>query len=196
MFRTLVALLAIASVATAAPVPKAKAKAQFHPTAVGTKWEYIRNGDESVVYVEELTESEEKDGVVTFRIKVTPNAGDSWVSSYTLADGKFKVTHSRGVAYDSPMLLGTAGMKDGDTWTDSYTINGRAYEVASTVGKAEEVTTPAGKFTAVPVTRKSGKLTLGTFWYADGVGLIRETRDGQKHPAQELKSFTPAAAKK
>lgn len=193
MFRTLVALLALASVATAAPVPKAKAKAPFHPTAVGTRWEYIRNGDESVVYVEELTESEGKDGVVTFRIKVTPNAGDSWVSSYSLADGKFKVTHSRGVAYDSPMLLGTAGMKDGDTWTDSYTINGRAYEVASTVGKSEEITTPAGKFTATPVTRKyvQPKVNSETvWWFADGVGLVRQTSGG--NPAQELKAFTPA----
>jgi hypothetical protein len=192
MTRTLLALFALASVSSAAPVPKAKPKAPFHPTAVGTKWEYIRNGDESVVYVEELTESEEKDGVVTFGIRVTPNAGNSWVSNYSLADGKFKVTHSRGVAYDSPMQLGTAGMKDGDTWTDSYTINGRAYEVESTVGKAEELTTPAGKFTATPVTRRYVQPKVNgetVWWFADGVGLVRQTSGG--NPAQELKAFTP-----
>jgi hypothetical protein len=64
-----------------------------------------------------------------------------------------------------------------------------------TIGAAEEVTTPAGKFTATPrvhiVTepKDSGGYTA---WYADGVGLVRHTLTGQKEPAQELKAFTPA----
>jgi hypothetical protein len=192
MARFALALLLVTGVAVAAPVPKAQPKAPFHPTAVGTKWEYIRNGDEKAVYAEELIESEEKDGVVIFRIQVTPNVGQSWVSGYTLGDGQFKVTSTRTFVYDTPMVLGKAGMKDGDTWTDSYTINGRAYEVTSTVGKAEELTTPAGKFTATPVTRKYVQPQANgetVWWFADGVGLVRQTANG--NPAQELKAFTP-----
>jgi hypothetical protein len=194
--RFALALLLAAAVTSAAPVPKVK-KVAFHPTAVGTKWEYIRNGDETTVYAEELTESEEKDGVVSFRIQVTPNAGPSWLSGYTLGRGEFRVTHSRGVAYDPPILLCADGMKDGDTWTDTYTRNGREYEVSSTVGKAEEITTPAGKFTATPITRKYVQPKGGSetvWWFADGVGLVRQTTNG--NPVQELKAFTPGKGKK
>lgn len=202
MPRILLALLTLAALAVAAPVPKEVKKAPPYPVAVGTKWEYILSGDEKWVSEEEVVEASEKDGVVTFKVAQTVR-GSTWHRVYRLTGGELAVSTINDRWVDPPCLLAKAGMKEGDAWEAKYTTQGgiasgvdiRSEEAVS-VGKAEEITTPAGKFTAVPVTRKSGKLTLGTFWYADGVGLIRETRDGQKHPTHELKSFTPAAAKK
>jgi hypothetical protein len=62
------------------------------------------------------------------------------------------------------------------------------------VGKAEEVTTPAGTFTATPVVRTTkgpNGNAATTFWFADGVGMIRQTSPDQKEPLQDLKAFTP-----
>ncbi len=193
MTRVALAVFAFAAVVVAAPVPKAKPKAALHPHAVGDRWEYIRNGDENKVWSEEVTESAEKDGVVTFRIDMTADGGRIVSSTYTLGDGQVKFTQGSGNTYDPAMLLCTATMKDGDTWTDKYTINGRGYEVAVSAGKAEELTTPAGKFTATPVTRRfvEPKVAGDTVWWFNAeVGLVRQTANGK--PVQDLKAFTPA----
>ena len=55
MTRTVTLLLVASAVALAAPVPKGK-KAPM-PTEVGTKWVYIRGGDEDVTATEEITAS-------------------------------------------------------------------------------------------------------------------------------------------
>lgn len=200
MFRFLpTPLLALTlSAAVAAPVPKAKEAARLWPTAVGTKWEYVRNGDEHAVAVEEITEASEKGGVTTVTVAITPTAGAKRVNKLEVrADGMY-VAEVTGLTIPDPFLAWKAGAKQGDTWTAKYTLTGgmRDIELVCTVGKPEEITTPAGTFTATPVTRK---YTVGgdaehVFWYADGVGLVRQTTNDR--PVQELKSFTPAKEKK
>ena len=65
------------------------------------------------------------------------------------------------------------------------------YTTTVTAGAAEEVTTPAGKFTAVPITMvtqtRTGKYESKS-WYADGVGLVKSTSEGVV--VRELKAFT------
>jgi hypothetical protein len=63
-------------------------------------------------------------------------------------------------------------------------------EVTFTVGKAEKIKVPAGEFTAFPVGRvyNPPRGADVVYWYADGVGLVKQTRNGK--PEQELKSFT------
>ena len=64
--------------------------------------------------------------------------------------------------------------------------------VECTVGKEEELTTPAGKFAAFPITRKYVQPNIRnetTYYYGDGVGLVRQTTAGRH--VQELKAFTP-----
>jgi hypothetical protein len=185
------ALLALGSLAAAAPVPKLKKLDPF-PYAVGTRWEYVRSEDPNRVYAEEVTESGEKDGVRTVRIDITTDTGGKMFETYKLEKGELRLTASTNATYDPPLLIRTAEMKDGDTWTNEYTLNGTAYEVAYSVGKPEELDTPAGKFTAYPITRKYLKPNLRaketTYWYGDGVGLVRQETDGLK--IQELKTFT------
>jgi len=181
-------LLLVVGTLVAAPVPKAKQTDPF-PYTVGTRWEYIRNEDEKRVYVEEVTESEEKDGVRTIRIDITTDTGAKQFEKYELKNGELRLAASTAGSYDPPMLIRKAGMKEGDTWENRYTINGSERVVECTVGKAEELTTPAGKFTAFPITRKYGPGSETTYWYGDGVALVRQTTSGGKN--QELKAFTP-----
>lgn len=193
-FGTPVVLLAALGLAAAAPVPKAN-KVPVYPHSVGTKWEYVRDGDPKKVYVEEIVESEEKDGVVTFKTDVTTDTGGKQFERYTLKGGELHITATTAATFDPPMLIRKGVMTAGDEWEVKWGLKGEglSYTVEETlgVGKAEELTTPAGKFTATPITRKyKGGTGTTTMWYADGVGLIRHTEDGQKEPVQELKSFT------
>jgi len=195
MTRFVLALLLLAGFAVAAPVPKAN-KAPVYPFAVGTKWEFIRDGDPKKVYVEEVVESEEKDGVVTFKVNITTDTGDKMFEKYTLKGGELHVTANANGAFDPPMLIRKDVMTAGDEWETTWGFKGEGFGYTTdetlSIGKAEELTTPAGKFTAYPITRKHKNGIGGTtMWYADGIGLIRHTEAGQKEPAQELKSFTP-----
>jgi hypothetical protein len=96
--------------------------------------------------------------------------------------------------FDPPMLIAKEGMKAGDEWETNWTIKDDGFEIGFeakiTVGKAEEITTPAGKWTALPVHRKHGNQPEMVFWFAEGVGMIRQTAAGQTEPEQELKAFT------
>ena len=191
-FRVAAVLLAVGVVGLAAPVPKLKKLDPF-PYAVGTKWEYARNGNDKTVYVEEVTESEEKDGVRTIRVDITTHTGGKQFETYQLKNGELRLTASTNATYDPPLLIRKAELKEGDTWTNAYTLNGTEYEVTYTVGKAEELDTPAGKFTAFPITRKyvkpNPRASETTYWYGDGVGLVKQMTAGR--PIQELKAFTP-----
>ena len=187
---TLVVLLA--GLAVAAPVPKAAKKGDPFPYTVGTKWEYIRNADDKRVYVEEVTESAEKDGVRTVRVDITTDTGGAMFEKYQLKDGELRLMASTSGEYGDGMLIRKAGMKEGDTWENKYAINGNEYVVECTVGKEEELTTPAGKFAAFPITRKYVQPNIRnetTYYYGDGVGLVRQTTAGRH--VQELKAYTP-----
>lgn len=194
MPRTLLALLALSPLALAAPVPKAVKKVPAYPYEVGTKWEYIRNGDKNKVYVEEVTESEEKDGVIRFKVDVTTDSGGKMFEKYVIKDGELALTATLNGEYDPPMLIRKDKLTAGDEWATrwGYKGGGEGAEVEETlvVGKAEELTTPAGKFTAFPVTRKRQGRAGTVMWYADGVGMVRHTEPGVKEPVQELKAFT------
>ena len=193
MPRFLLAALALASFAVAAPVPKAK-KIAPHPHAVGTKWEYMHDGDEKEVWVEEISESKEKDGSITFKVDITTATGAKMFETYRITDGQVEVIGDTDGEYTAPLVFRKGGWKDGDSWECSYTSGKLEYEQTVTVGKAEEITVAAGKYTAVPVTFKYAKpkgFSANTFWYADDVGMIRHTQEGRKEPVQELKAFTP-----
>jgi hypothetical protein len=190
--RLALSLLAALGMAVAAPVPKKKADP--FPYSVGTKWEYAHDGNEKDVWVEQVAEVSEKDGVVTFKVDITTSGGDKRFETYRLADGELVIVATQDGTFDPPMLIAKAGMKAGDEWENEWKLKGDGIEygvkTTLTVGKAEEVTTPAGKYTATPVTRKVNGQQKTTFWFADGVGMIRQTVDGQKEPAQDLKAFT------
>jgi hypothetical protein len=191
-------LAAALLLAVAAPVPKEEKKAPPYPVVVGTKWEYTHDGNVKAVSSEEVTEAEEKDGVVTIRVDVKLPDGAKTAERFEVKGGEVWCLVSGGKKCDPPMLLCKAGVKEGDTWKSEYKIGRDGVKETVTVGKAEEITTPAGTFTAVPLVHTVQTLGAANYttWFADGVGLVRHTSEGEKHPSQELKSFTPGGHKK
>ena len=75
--RTLLLLAVAAPLAIAAPIPKDfRAKQPSFPTAVGTKWEYVIQGTDTLDHVREVTSRDrEKDGSYTFEETWTDAAG-------------------------------------------------------------------------------------------------------------------------
>ena len=199
MTRATLALVLLATAfASAAPVPKAK-NATPYPMTVGTRWEYIHDGDPKKVQVEEIVEAEEKDGVITFKVDITDPTGEKRFEKYRWKDGELRLVQSSYGEHDPPTLIRKDVMKDGDVWESEGKFKSQGVEIDTketlTVGKAEEITTPAGKFTATPIAHKQDGL-VSVYWFADGVGMVRQTYDGAKEPAQELKSFTLGKDKK
>jgi len=196
--RRLVPLVAFALTVplTAAPVPKGvKAKADYYPLALGTKWEYVRYQNADNVWAEEVTESVTKDGVTTATVRITPggaNAVPHDTSYKADADGWYFLTQAS-TTYDPPARFVKTDPKPGDTWELKYTLGNAAYEATATVGQPEKVTVPAGEYTALPITiefDQPGQRRAYTNWYIAGVGMVKQVSGGRV--TQELKSFTPA----
>ena len=82
----------------------------------------------------------------------------------------------------------------GAQWSTSFTetTNGGApatkTESWSVVDANESLTVIAGTYTCLHVRRTSNGGTLQDYWYARGVGKVKETGGGQN---EELMAFTP-----
>ena len=196
MTRTLwlaAASLALLVPLLAAPVPKAaKAKPDYYPLGLGAKWEYVRNQDPDTVWGEEVTTADDKDGAKVATVRIQPSGnGNGYDTSYKAdKDGWYFVTQGS-ATYDPPAKFISADPKPGDTWELKYQMNGTEYEATATVGDAEEVTVPAGKYTAIPVTITFGKPVQRrayTNWIVSGVGMVKQVSNGRV--TQELKSYT------
>ena len=95
--------------------------------------------------------------------------------------------------YAPPHLIVKPKMVEGDEWKHDFRIGDRVlYSETQTVGGAEKVETPAGEFFAVPI-RSRQNSAYTTFWYADGVGLVKIQRDGLADTL--LKSYRIGAGK-
>jgi hypothetical protein len=192
LFAPVVLFVLLAPLA-AAPVPKAaKAKPDYYPLGMGTKWEYVRNENPNDVWHEEVTGVEEQGGakVATVHIKPTNNPTGYDTSYQVDKDGWYFVSQA-GVLYDPPAKFVSADPKPGDSWEVKYTMNGTEYEATATVGAEEEVTVPAGKYTALPITMtftKPPQRRPYTNWIVPGVGMVKQVAGGRT--TQELKSYT------
>ena len=186
---------ALLAVSLAAPVPKAKAP-NYLPLAVGTKWVYGQGGRE---VSEEVAKVAEKDGETRVTTTYTSGAGDSWESEYVVRDGVVYHARTADFVFDPPVRQVDLDLKTGAKWTSTTPpVKGVLAMTGEMVaGEVEEVTVPAGTFTAVPVvytvTEENGvrlaKPKAYTYWYADGVGLVKLKYDGGE---KVLKEFTPA----
>jgi hypothetical protein len=190
----LIALSALAATAPAAPVPDAaKGPVLFFPTTKGTRWVYrLPNGSLERQEVTRVITGVEWVGKEA-RVTVSTLADDGRaLPLHTLrvsADGVFTVAEPDGRRIDPPVPRLKSPLSPGAEWELAYgdTL------LRATVGKAEEVVVPAGRYRAVRVgiviRLADGTRVRMTEWYAAGIGLIREMWD--RDTMQELKSFTP-----
>jgi hypothetical protein len=158
----------------------------FCPTAVGSKWVYLRGSDTLVQTVTkvtrridhtEITISEEFDG------KITP-------SDMLIVDkaGVRRLTSTREAKPAQYPLL-QFPLKDKSEWPVDC-----AGEVGtSKVYGPEKIKVPAGTYEAFRIeteyTLHGQTRHRSKSWYAPGVGLVRQTLDGEKY--LDLVLFTP-----
>jgi hypothetical protein len=189
------------AVSLAAPVPKVKAPVLYYPTVEGTKRVMqAKVGDRTTETTETVSKVAEKDG--TFTVTVSREiAGRTLDSTFEVsAKGVFR-RPTAGPGKGEPQAVFKLPAKEGDTWTVEQQGFGKDATVTATytVGKTEQVTVPAGLYTATAVTLETelnGRAAKNTSWYAPGVGVVKivsEVNGAER--VTELKEFTPGKAK-
>ena len=183
--RLFILALIIAFTAMAAPTSKAeKIDELYFPVQVGAKRVLKGPGRTETMTV---TKVEENDGKYTVTVETSfvemPWRKDSYVYEVS-KDGLFRKIEGGKAA-----TLLKLPHAEGTTWTSEHVKPGD--KLTYTVGKQEEVEVPAGKYKAIRVEHVleelGGETKKGTYWYAAGVGSIKEGRN-------ELMEFTPGKA--
>jgi hypothetical protein len=203
MFRIAAALLAIllvASIATAAPTLKGK-ETYYFPTTEGDQRVYeTRDGDRVRETTDVVMKVEKKDGalIVTVGREVK---GDRRAMSKVEVSDKGVTQLSGPFPFKPPHPVVKLPVKPGEQWTHvSESGDGPAgTKSIHTVAKEEEIEVPAGKFKAVRMDVEltfvggRGETTIRVSrWYAPGVGLVKSVQGtGGTESVIVLKSFTP-----
>jgi hypothetical protein len=183
--KALLFLMTAASLAAAAPVPKEfLRRTDFSPMAVGDKREYVSPTSPDVVtQVREITAVEEKGGARYYSQTLTGGT----VTVMKAEKRAVYMVEQSGQKLDPPYRIVFADMKEGDSWKCNDPTG-----MTRTIGKLQEVVTPAGTFNAYPVTCSypdQPGMSEVVVWYADRVGLVRLDSGGRT--SLVLKKYTP-----
>ena len=189
--RPALVIVLVSCPAFAAPVPKDfKRVASYHPMAVGDRREYASPTNPDVVtQVREITAVEEKDGAKFYTQKMTSGQTNVLKTDRT---GTVWMAQLNEDVYSPPYKVVGPDLKEGDRWECNDGTG-----MVRTVGKAAKVDTPAGTFTALPITvsyPNQPGMSEVVVWYAEGVGLVRLDSGGR--PSVVLKKYTPGKADK
>ena len=202
--------------AVAAPVPPASQRdptspAAFFPTVVGTEWNYRVNysyapggrADRAFDEVKVVTDVTAQDGERFVRVREVRGDSPYPVTEWSVSETGLR---RRGVTRNGSGAWITALSKSvvrGETWTQEI-MSDRSRSVKRVVGW-EEINVPAGAYRAVRVdlvmtvhergvTGPIRETITGTWWYAPGVGCVKQTVVGQHQRfeiVRELVSFKP-----
>jgi hypothetical protein len=183
-------------VMAAAPVPKPAEPKYYFPTEVGVKWELLISGQpnrEDIRHSYVISAVEEKDGAKIVSLKrtvekVTYNAGKVTVTTEGVSD-----SGSKDNGFDPPLpILKSPFDKDATwKWKGKYGENGRSQ--TRTIVGTEEITVPAGKFTALKVNVVEERDDTDhqfkrTEWHVLNVGRVKGVTGNL---VEEMTSFTP-----
>lgn len=204
--RTLLAL-ALLSLAPAfiALAEEPKAAADYFPLRVGDSWTYRNTADGSEYSLKVLSDEKQADGSTRYLVEKLAGPKDSlvkihiWFSNekgWVLMHGERYPEHEGLEAkYESPKKYLPNPLVPESKWEWSgidYTRTPMSEE--SRVVGSEEVIVPAGKFRAMKVvshvTGSSSPVTK-TYWYAEGVGLVKTTSEaGEIKYGSELADYS------
>lgn len=177
----------------AAPVPRhlfPKDPPLYFPTKVGTKWVYAEDEGEKTLVVEAVEPG--RGGLVVTVARVDGEKRTPY-EKVAVSPGGLVRLEMHGEKLDPPLVLLKAPPKAGDAWDlETRLTEGPAGVLTMTVAGEEDVTVPAGRFTAARVDcaylSPEHEATC-TRWYALGVGLVQAGHGGRAY--RSLKSFAP-----
>lgn len=155
----------------------AQPKPNLYPLAEGNKWEFrVETGGRKIDATTEIIKSEVKAGkrLFTLESRIGPVTSREELS----ADGQGVYRHSfNGVTLDMPLMILQYPPRPG-TWTGKTKADGMDLSFTMTMRAVAEVKVPAGTYKAVPVDlvgNVAGQKLTGTTWYADGVGVVKQS---------------------
>src|SRR5579872_635928 len=148
-------------------------KPDYYPLKKGSKWEYEvtmtdgKKHDESV----EVADVELKDGKIIATVK---KSSPGVIGTYVYSADETTILELKwnDIKHEPPIPRLKFPLKKGENWS----LKKDDVELTWVVGEHVEVTVPAGKFNAIPITYTEAVGTLrvkNTLHYADGVGFIR-----------------------
>lgn len=176
-------MLALTSLALTASVAAQKAPARdYFPLRVGDTWTYRTTPEPSEFTVKVLSEEKQPDGATLYLLE--KKAGVLVHTWYSKTNGWLNITreaypeheglqikHEKAKLFMKIPLVPNAAW----SWSGKSTTLMELTESSRVVG-LETVVVPAGTFRAMKVETKiaegAGEV-VRTFWYADGVGLIK-----------------------
>jgi hypothetical protein len=155
-----------------------EAASKLYPLKVGNTWHFkFTMGGQTISIVNKITSVEKVDGQELFRLEAKAN--DQAMASEDLrADAQGLFRHKfNGQEAKPPVQLLRNPIKVGETWKTTSEIAGESITTAVTVGR-EEVTVAAGKYKAVTAKMEAetnGQKFTTTYWFAEGVGMVKQT---------------------
>jgi hypothetical protein len=176
----------VMSFTVAARKPKAPA-ADFFPLRVGDSWTYRNSDGESQYTLKVLNEEKQADGSSRYEVELLAGVQVrkffSKPSGWVLLHAERYPEHEGLEAkYEPPKQYLQNPLVPGFKWAwkgKDYTQTD-VTESSQVIG-FENVSVAAGKFRAMKITSKvtGGVAVMNkTYWYADGVGLVKTTTDG------------------
>ncbi len=185
-------VLLLSFATSAAPVPKhlmPKDPPFAVPTRVGTKWLYDRQGTDVTLII---TKVEDKDGA---KLVTTEWVGEGGKHTphmvVSVSEKGLFLLAECGEPYDTPWCIFKLPHREGEVWDCASSRGNRIRTTGKRIaGPIETVKTGTGSIEAARVdwefvTRPNQRAFKATYWYANGIGLVRLDND------LVLKSFTP-----
>jgi hypothetical protein len=175
--------------------PEKKKHTDYYPLKPGTKWTYELdpgNGQKLQV-TNQISKIESIDGVALARLETVINgmvAATEHLAS--TPEGVFR-HRSNGIEITPPVCIFKYPWKEGDSWEATPRIGPQQLKMSVRTGRKEEVSLPAGKYTAVTVLVDSdvnGTKIKATCWHAPDVGIVKQhTEIGNAKVELELVKF-------
>lgn len=151
----------------------------YYPLETGTTWTYKTKEGRFVMKVDKQDKVKVQDKEVPC-VRVVLLVEDKEVGQECISvtsDGVYRNAFGAAVP-DKPVRILKLPLMTGDSWEIDGKALGDTFKGKFTVGKEEEITVPAGKYKAFPVSSEdldaSGLRASTTSWYASGVGLVRQ----------------------
>jgi hypothetical protein len=182
---TIALTILLASISAAAEKAK-PAAADYFPLRVGDSWTYHNTSGDGEYSLKVLSEEKQPDGSTRYLVEMVSGVKiHSWFSKnsgWVLMHGERYPEHEGlEIKYEPPKQYLQNPLVAGSKWGwkgKDYTQTERS-ENNHVVG-FEKITVPAGKFRAMKVVSEvgGGAAMTKTYWYAEGVGLVKSTTEG------------------
>ena len=153
--------------------------ADYYPLKTGTTWLYevIADGQKSKVK-SQVAKYETFDGKQVALVEmVIDGMVNSTMHMATTDKGVFR-HRVNGVELAPPVCVLKYPIKKNETWETETIVGSEKLTVKSKAVGTEEVTVPAGTYSAVKAaveTTFNGQQSSFTYWFAPGVGIVKQT---------------------